>query len=90
MCEERRRELQENTGNEIIQLKGENQIWEYINKERKKRIGISNKIDLKEWKDHFKTLLEGVDCKKEVGELEEIDCTEGEEEEGITEAEVKE
>ena len=90
VCDERRRELQENTENEIMQLKGENQIWEYINKQRKKRIGISNKIDLKEWKDHFKTLLEGDDCKKEVGELEEIDNTEGEEEEEITEAEVKE
>ena len=77
-----------------MQLMRENQIWEYINKQRKKRIGISNKIDLKEWKDHFKTLLEGVDCKKEVGELEEIDNTEGEkkqeEEDEITGAEVKE
>ena len=90
VCEERRRELQENTENEILQQKGENQIWEYINKQRKKRIGISNKIDLKEWKDHFKILLEGVDCKKEVGEWEEIDNTEGEVEEEITEAEVKE
>ena len=90
MCEERRRELQESIENEIMQLKGENQIWEYINKQRKKRIGISNKIDLKEWKDHFKALLEGVDGKKEVEEFEEMDNTEGEEEEEITEAEVKE
>ena len=37
----------------------------------------------------FKTLREGVDCKKEVGELKEIDNTEGEEDEEITEAEVQ-
>lgn len=35
-------------------------------------------------------MLEGVDVKQEVGEMEETDNTEGEEEDEITEAEVKE
>lgn len=41
----------------------ESDVWEIINKERKERKEVNKCIQLKEWKEHFKRLLEEVECR---------------------------
>lgn len=40
-------------------MRNEEQVWEFVNKARKKRRDITEKLDVKEWKGYFKGLLEG-------------------------------
>lgn len=89
MCEEKRREQQQKMEEEIEQLKNKNDIWKYINRERKRKVGITNKISVDEWRNFFMEQLEGQKHKvverwmKQEGE----EWQEGEEE-TITEQEV--
>lgn len=59
MCEEKRREQQQKMEEEIEQLKNKNDIWQYINRERKRKVEITNKISVDEWRNFFMEQLEG-------------------------------
>lgn len=59
----KREKQQEKIEEEIEQLKNKNDIWKYINRERKRRVAISNKISIEEWRKYFMELLEGQDLK---------------------------
>lgn len=37
----------------------ESEVWELINRERKKRVGINEGIGMEEWKEYFMELLGG-------------------------------
>lgn len=39
----------------------ESEVWELINRERKKRVGINEVIGMEEWKEYFMELLGGVE-----------------------------
>lgn len=58
--------LQEKEEREIEQLKNANDIWKYINRERKKRTEITKNISIKEWRKYFVELLEGEECKQQI------------------------
>lgn len=58
ICEKKRDKQQEKIEEEIEQLRNKNDIWKYISKERK-RIGITKKISVQEWRKYFMGLLEG-------------------------------
>lgn len=46
VCEEKKRKLQVKEEEEIAKIKGERQAWAYINRERKRRIGITTDISI--------------------------------------------
>lgn len=76
MCE-KEKELKE-----IKRTKSEKEIWDYINRGRKERTPVSEKIKIEEWRKHFMELLNGSECKRErkeiKGDKEEKKETEGE------------
>ena len=43
---------------EIEQIKNMNEIWTFISRQRR-RIGITNKISLQEWRKYFVKLIQG-------------------------------
>lgn len=47
-------------------IRSETEAWNYVNKKRKKRTGVSDKIAMEEWTAHFMETLGGVDRKPEV------------------------
>lgn len=46
-CEEKRKEYQKQQEEEIDQIKNVNEVWKYINEERKRRIKITERFDVK-------------------------------------------
>lgn len=40
-----------------MEVKKESEMWELINRERKKRVGINEGIGMEEWKEYFMELL---------------------------------
>lgn len=59
LCERKKTQQAEKEYREIMTIKTEAEIWKYINKEKKRKPGINNDIEMKEWERHFKELLEG-------------------------------
>ena len=76
MCEQR--EKAEKELEEIKRAKSEKEIWDYINRGRKKRTSASIKIKIEEWRKHFMELLNGSERKKIRGDREGKKKTEGE------------
>lgn len=60
-CKEKKTRWQEREEQEIQQITNENQVWEYINRGRKKRTEITKKIETDKWKAYFMQLLEGTE-----------------------------
>lgn len=52
-----------NMDEELRNLKGENDVWKFINKYRKRREKITNNITEEEWRKYFMGLLEGSEIK---------------------------
>jgi hypothetical protein len=46
---------------EAEQAKREREVWEIVNKGRKKKKGLNERIEKGEWKEHFMRLLGGVE-----------------------------
>ena len=68
-CEKKEVEHKKLEEREIEKITTEAQAWEFINRRRKKKEGISKEIKRTEWVEYFKTALEGVDEKTaEIGE----------------------
>jgi len=58
----------------------ESQVWEVVNRERKRKKGIEDGIKMEDWVEHFKGQLGGVDTRVRIGhkgrrEGEEMDIT---------------
>jgi len=43
-----------------VEIKKESEVWELINRERKKRKGVNGNIEMEEWNEFFMGLLCGV------------------------------
>lgn len=81
LCENLKNKEKQQEENEIRNIKNDNDIWKYINKEKKQRATISERIDIEEWKQHFKDQLEGYSHRKVLT----LQTTEKQETEEITE-----
>lgn len=53
---------------QIEEAKQEGQIWEIVNKERKRRKEMNREIGMEEWEEHFRGLLGGVEGRVLMGE----------------------
>ncbi|KAJ3640367.1 hypothetical protein Zmor_003669 [Zophobas morio] len=61
-CEERKRGKREEEEKTIKSLKTE-EVWRYINKERRRKTEVSRQIKIHEWKRHFMELFGGCEGK---------------------------
>lgn len=68
LCEEKKREETERWEKEAEQVRREGEVWEIVNRGRKKRKGINEEIEEEEWKEHFMRLLGGVENRVVEGE----------------------
>lgn len=59
LCERKRNEETERWERKAAEAKGEKEVWEIINRGRKKRNRINEEIGMKEWEEYFRTLLGG-------------------------------
>lgn len=53
---------------QIEEAKQEGQIWEIVNKERKRRKEVNREIGMEKWEKHFRGLLGGVEGRVLMGE----------------------
>lgn len=89
ICEGKRVGMQERIEEEIKQIRNKNDIWKFINRERKRRIGTTKKVKIQEWTRYFMELLEGQERKSgEDGKAKEKGNQQEEGDESITEGEV--
>lgn len=51
-----------------MEARRKSEVWEIVNRERKKRNKINEGIEMREWEKHFKRLLGGVEGKVTRGE----------------------
>jgi len=49
------------SGKKVMEVRNESEVWELLNKERKRRKGINENIEIEEWKEFFMRLLGGVE-----------------------------
>jgi len=61
LCERKKREESERWEKEAEQVKKEKDVWEIVNKGRRKRRRVNENIEEREWKDYFMRLLGGVE-----------------------------
>ncbi|KYN11482.1 hypothetical protein ALC57_16362 [Trachymyrmex cornetzi] len=54
LCEAKKRKENERWERKVEGARNECQVWEIVNGERKKRKGIYNGIEMKEWEEYFK------------------------------------
>ena len=60
-CKQRKERHEEDEIEKIKKIKTEQTAWKYINKYRRRREGIDEKISEEEWKNHFMEILEGTE-----------------------------
>jgi len=61
LCEQKKREESERWEKEAKQVKKEKEVWEIVNRGRRKRRRVNKNIKEREWKDYFMRLLGGVE-----------------------------
>jgi len=61
LCKRKRGEENERWIKEAQEVRTEGEIWGIINKERKRREGINEGIEGKEWREYFMKLLGGAE-----------------------------
>lgn len=59
LCMGKEEEMKEALMEQIRNLKNENEIWKFLNGERKRRVIIENNISIEEWRQHFKIQANG-------------------------------
>ena len=87
LCERKKEEERERLIREVAEAKTENKVWDIVNRGRKKRRGVDERIKKEEWKEHFMGLLGGVENRVRMGGEE---GGRKREEEGISKEEVRE
>lgn len=88
MCERKKQEKNERWESKAEEARRESELWEIVNRERKRGKGINENMKMEEWKDYFRGLLRGIEggWKGEGGREQE----EKEEEEGLFRKEIME
>lgn len=61
LCEEKKEREREKYIKEVKEAKTESQVWEIINRERKGKGRVDERIEMKEWKEYFVNMLGGVE-----------------------------
>lgn len=74
---------------QVAEARRESEVWKIINRERKKRKGINDGIEMEEWKEHFMRLLGGVERRVVRGGKRERGKEERKEEEELSMEEVR-
>ena len=64
MCREKEEKKKKEVEEEIKNINTEGEAWKFINRMRKKKEGMSEKIERREWWDYFKEMFNGSDEKK--------------------------
>lgn len=64
LCQEKEREWREKEIEEIKKVKNESEIWQFLKGSDKKKEKVDNEITKEQWKEHFRSLLEGSNSKK--------------------------
>lgn len=59
LCERKRREENEKWMKEAREAKTQKQVWEVINKERRRKVEVNKEIRIEEWDSYFRKLLGG-------------------------------
>ena len=85
LCVEKEEEYKKREEIEIENIKTEAEVWNFINRGRKKKEGVCKEINIEEWEKHFKEVLGGVQEKKENQQRNNRSKKEGE---GISQEEV--
>ncbi|XP_076301689.1 uncharacterized protein LOC143219703 [Lasioglossum baleicum] len=67
LCEERKKKEREKWEKEVEGIKTESQVWKVVNRERRRRSRIDERIRMEEWEQYFRDLLGGVEGR--VGKL---------------------
>jgi len=70
---------------EVREAKTQKQVWEVINKERRRKVKVNKEIGMEEWDSYFRRMLGGSEFRvrreiKRTGEKEGVEGEEGEEE----------
>ncbi|XP_076301434.1 uncharacterized protein LOC143219315 [Lasioglossum baleicum] len=60
LCEEKKKKEREKWEKEVEGIKTESQVWKVVNRERKRRSRVDERIRLEEWEQYFRDLLGGV------------------------------
>ncbi|XP_076291061.1 uncharacterized protein LOC143214209 [Lasioglossum baleicum] len=67
MCEGKKKEEREKWERELEGVKTERQVWNIVNRERKKRNRVYEGIKMEEWDEHFRGILGGVEWRVRKG-----------------------
>lgn len=59
LCEKKKKKEEKRLMREIGEARTEGKVWEITTRERRKRKGVNEEIQMRVWKEHFKGLLEG-------------------------------
>ncbi|XP_067204108.1 regulator of nonsense transcripts 3B-like [Linepithema humile] len=89
LCRRKKKEENDRWEKKAAGARREKEVWEIVNRERKKRRGIQGEIEIKEWKEYFIRIMGGVEVRVVKGN-EGKGRGKGEEEEGISKGEIKE
>ncbi|XP_077255453.1 uncharacterized protein LOC143893678 [Temnothorax americanus] len=84
ICKRKKEEENQRWERKVEGARREAEVWEIVNRERRKRRGIEEGIEEEEWKEHFMKLLGGVEGRVRMGKEGEREEKEGEEEEEIS------
>ncbi|XP_070519746.1 golgin subfamily A member 6-like protein 22 [Cardiocondyla obscurior] len=66
LCDRKKEEEKRKWEKEVEQAKTKGDVWKIVNKGRKERRGVDEKIEIREWKDYFRGVLGGMEWR--VGE----------------------
>ena len=61
LCEEKKKEEVVRWEKELEGVRAEGQVWKVLNRERKRRKTVDERIKMVEWEEHFKGMLGGVE-----------------------------
>lgn len=61
LCEEKKREKNEEWERKPRKVRMEGQVWEVVNREKRKRRKVNGEIKMGEWEEYFRRMLGGVD-----------------------------
>lgn len=67
VCEEKKKKEMERWVEEMKEVKSKKQVWKVVNRERKKKRGVNEDIEMGEWDRYFRDLL-GVEDSEGRGE----------------------
>ncbi|XP_067209971.1 golgin subfamily A member 6-like protein 2 [Linepithema humile] len=61
LCRWKKKEKNDRWKKKAAGTRREKEVWEIVNRERKKRRGIQGEIEIKEWKEYFMRIMGGVE-----------------------------